>query len=542
MPVLGSISALDRDRSIAELERCEFDLVVIGGGITGAGIAREAVLYGLSVALLEARDYAAGTSSRSSKLIHGGLRYLARGEIELVRECALERKKVFALAPHLAERRWMVLPTRSRAGLLKFRAIITAYEKLGAVEKSDLHRNWSASDLEREEPALDRSRYPYACAYREYLTDDARLVLANLRAAAAGGAVVLNHAPVVGIEQRNGRAEGVRATCSLGGESFRVRAGCVVNAAGPWVEALRKLEDPAAASLLHLSKGVHIVLPAALIPVRNLLLANAADGRSIFIIRRGEVVFVGTTDTSHEGAAELWPEVSEADVRYLLEPLSRYLEVRRPEPGDVCAAWSGLRPLIAEPGKKPTELSRRDEMLIGPSGVVSAAGGKLTGYRPMAHRALERVAEVLQLRLGSRADEDPLPGGDFEGDLAQLEKSLAEEFGLSERARARLARLYGTEAARVCELGATPLAVGAPVLQGEVPWSIEVEGAATVEDILYRRTRAALYEPDVKDALVAPIVRQMASVLGWDAPRIEREAAGARARLAADLSFVAEPG
>jgi glycerol-3-phosphate dehydrogenase len=172
----AALSTPDRARTLDALEREHFDSVVVGGGITGAGVAREAALRGLRVALLEARDFAAGTSSRSSKLIHGGLRYLAMGDVPLVRDTALERKRVFALAPHLAERRWMLVPARSYAGLLKFRAGLASYETLGAVEQADRHRNWDAGDLAREEPLLRRDRFPYACVYREYLTDVARLV------------------------------------------------------------------------------------------------------------------------------------------------------------------------------------------------------------------------------------------------------------------------------------------------------------------------------------------------------------------------------
>lgn len=538
----GSISALDRERTIDELERGALDVVVIGGGITGAGIAREAALRGLSAALLEADDFAAGTSGRSSKLIHGGLRYLAQGEIELVRECALERKKLHALAPHLAEPRWMVLPVRSRAGLLKFRAAIATYEKLGAVDEADLHRNWSADDLEREEPLLERSAHRFAVAYREYMTDDARLVLANLRAAVAGGALVLNYAPVEAIQLERGRAGGVEARCALSGRSFRVRARCVLNAAGPWVEAVQRLEAADAPPLLHLSKGVHVVLPASQFPVRNLIVVTAHDGRSLFVMRRGEVVVVGTTDTTHAGGAELWPRIDISDVEYLLEPLPRYLSVPAVAPDRVLAAWSGLRPLLSRPGKDPTELSRRDEILIGPAGVVSVAGGKLTGYRPMAQRALEKAAELLELRLGERPWEGPLPGGAFEGELAPLERRLEDEIGLSERTAARMARLYGSEAEEVAQLGAQPLCPGAPVLEGEVRWAIEVEGASSVLDALYRRTRVALYEPDVRDALVEPLARHMARILGWRAPRRESQIADARARLAADLAFGTEPG
>ena len=542
MPAAAKISTPGRAATLAALGDGSFDLAVIGGGITGAGVAREAVLRGLSVAVLEAEDFASGTSSRSSKLIHGGLRYLAQGEVALVRETALERKAVFGLAPHLAERRWMVLPTRSRAGLMRFRAAVTTYEKLGAVERDDLHRNWSRDDLEREEPCLDRERYPYACAYREYLTDDARLVLANLRAAVSGGAVVLNHAPVEAIARRGDRACGVDARCSLTGESLRVRARSVVNAAGPWVEAVRRLEDAEAPPLLQLSKGVHVVLPASAVPVRNLLLVNSSDRRTIFILRRGEVVYVGTTDTSYPQDARVWPGIRRSDVEYLLEPLSNYLTVDPPRPEDVRAAWAGLRPLIAQPGKAPGEISRKDEILLGPAGVVTIGGGKLTGYRPMAARALEQVAAVLGTALRERpADEPPLPGGDFDGDLARLEAGLVRDAGVTGRAAARLARLYGIEAAEVLALGPRALAPGAPVFEGEVSWAVRSEGAATLEDVLYRRTRVALYEPDFREALVEPIARQMAPLLDWSEQRVEKEVELARARLAADLEFEPEP-
>ncbi len=227
----GAISAGARSETIDRLDRERFDCVIIGGGIAGAGVAREASLRGLSVAVVEAEDFASGTSSRSSKLIHGGLRYLAMGDIGLVRTTALERKQIFRLAPHLATPRWMVVPARSYAGLMRVRAGVTAYEKLGAVEREDLHRNWDEEDLEREEPLLDRAVYKRACAYREYLTDDAHLVLANLRSAVQRGSAVLNHARVESIVLDSDRAAGVEAVCRFTNRRFRVRGRCVINAA-----------------------------------------------------------------------------------------------------------------------------------------------------------------------------------------------------------------------------------------------------------------------------------------------------------------------
>jgi glycerol-3-phosphate dehydrogenase len=535
----AAISTTARPETMDRLERERFDCAIIGGGISGAGIARAAARRGQSVALLEAEDFASGTSGRSSKLIHGGLRYLAMGEVALVRTTALERKEIHRLAPHLAVPRWTVVPTRSRAGLMKFRAGITTYEKLGAVEERDLHRNWSGDDLEREEPLLDRSVYEHACAYREYLTDDAHLVLATLRDAVALGAVALNHARVVTIVREAGFAAGVEAECAFTRRRVRVRARCVLNAAGPWVEAIRRLEDPGASPLLHLSKGVHVVVPAERLPVNHVLILGTRDRRSIFAIRHGDVVFIGTTDTTYPASGAVWPEITRDDVDYLLEPLPRYLTCEPVHRKEVVAAWAGLRPLIAEPGKKPHEISRRDEITVGPARVVTLAGGKLTGFRPMARAAVERAAEVCGLDLAPTTvgAEEPLPGGDFAGDLADLEEALVREFRLPPRCAARLARLYGSEAQDVARAGTEPLVEGSPVLASEVDWSVRVEGAATVEDVLYRRIRSALFVPEAREASVSRLAARLAALLGWSRERRQAEAERARSRLEADLEF-----
>ncbi len=533
-----ALSTFERESLLDRLERERHDCVVIGGGISGAGVALAAAQRGLSVALLEAEDFASGTSSRSSKLIHGGLRYLAMGDFGLVRKTALERKEIHRLAPHLAVPRWMVVPARSRTGMLKMRAAVTTYEKLGAVERADLHRNWTAEEIGREEPAIDREVYRYACVYREYLTDDAHLVLANLRAAAGLGAAALNHARVEAILTEGGRAVGVEAECRLTGRRVRVRARCVVNAAGPWVEAVRRLEDEQAPPLLHLSKGVHIVVPAERLPVNHMIICNTRDRRSIFVIRRGSCVYLGTTDTTYAPGEELWPEITRADVEYLLEPASRYFAVDPVRPDEVVGAWAGLRPLIAEPGKPPQEISRREEILVGAAGVVTMAGGKLTGYRPMAMATLEKAAQVCGLKLApAPADEPPLPGGDFEGDLAPLEAALVRETGVTPDCAARLVRLYGSESSDVARGGTEPLLPGAPVLASEVDWSVRMEGAATVEDVLYRRLRTPWYVPQAREAGVAPITERMAGLLGWDEARKRSEAAQARELLAAELAF-----
>jgi len=535
----GPLSTTDRTRTLDALDADRFDCVVIGGGITGAGIAREAARRGLRVVLLEAHDFSAGTSSRSSKLIHGGLRYLAMGDVALVRETALERKHVHRLAPHLAEPQWMLVPARSWAALLKFRAGLGTYETLGAVAEADRHRNWDAEELARAEPRLRRDRYPYACVYREYLTDDARLVLANLRDAVRSGAVVLNYAPVVEVRVEAGRAAGVEAVCRETGRRVRVRAGAVVNAAGPWVEAVQRLERPDAPPLLHLSKGVHVALPHDRLPIRQIAILGTEDKRSIFAIPRGDVVVLGTTDTSYGDEPDREPPIARSDVEYLLAPVPRYFDVAPPRAEDCVTAWAGLRPLIAQPGKAPAELSRKDEILIGPAGVITIAGGKLTGYRKMGEQVVAQIASALGRAVAERSvdDEAPLPGGDFDGDVEALAARLAAAHALDARIAGRLARLYGSEAEAVVERGREPIVPGAAVLTGEVDHALAVEAAVTLADVVYRRTRAGLYDPDARDAMVAPTAARMAARLAWSAERTTQEITAVREQLAADLAF-----
>ncbi len=550
MPKLSpNISTLARSSTIDALEGTQFDLVVIGGGITGAGIARDAAMRGMAVALVEAEDFASGTSSRSSKLIHGGLRYLERGEINLVRKTALERKEIHQQAPHLCEPRHMVIPLGGRAGLYALRIAVTTYERLGAVDRKDAQETWSGSTLADNEPLLNRKTYPHALAYREYLTDDARLVIANMRSAVAFGAQVINHAPAVDLIREQGRAAGVVGRCSLSGREFRVRGKVVVNAAGPWVEAIQRLENPDSKPLLHLSKGIHIVIPASKLPIRNLLVVNTSDKRRIFALRRGEVVYIGTTDTTYEPGAEVWPTIDRADVEYLLAPLaSHFTGGENIGVDDVIGAWAGLRPLIADPLKKnPSELSRRDELLTGPLGVISVAGGKLTGYRGMARRVLQSVVDSLDTLEGvsearfapiSAADEPRLPGGDFPDgyELHDLAGALAQAEGLGEGMAIRLTRLYGTEAAQVLAMGREPIYPDAETVTGEARWAVEREGAATLEDLFYRRTRLPLFQLHPERAIVS-LARHMGEVLAWDQARVDAEIAKVEARLADDLAF-----
>ena len=459
------------------------------------------------------------------------------GEVGLVRETARERQAVHQMAPHLAEPCWMVVPARNRASLMKVRAGIGTYERLGAIDDTDRNLSWDRDALAEQEPCLRRDEYPWACAYREYMTDDARLVLAVLRDAVGVGAVVASRLPVVDVIWEGGHIDGVVAACEMSGDRLEIRADAVVNAAGPWVEHLARFEQEAATDRLHPSKGVHVVVDAARLPVRNLVIMSTPDKRSVFVLPRGDTVAIGTTDTSYQGKQLLWPEIERSDVEYLLQPLKRYFDVEPLGFDDVVAAWSGVRPLVAQEGKEATEISRKEEVWVGAGGMITVAGGKLTGFRTMAMTVLDFVAERLGRSLGPSPGPGPIPGGNLSSDLNAHASSVATATGVERRLADRLVRLYGDEANQVLALGHEPIVTGGRVVAGEVAWAVKVDGALTLEDLVYRRTRAAWYTPAEREELLAPAASLMGDLLGWDEPCTSSEIDAVRARFASELQF-----
>ena len=464
------------------------------------------------------------------------------GEVGLVRETARERQAVHQMAPHLAEPCWMVVPARSRASLMKIRAGIGTYEKLGAVGDADRHLSWDRDDLAESEPHLRRDEFPWACAYREYMTDDARLVLAVLRDAVAAGAQVASRLPVEEVIWEDGRIEGVVAACQVSGDRVEIRADAVVNATGPWVERLARLEEERAADRLHPSKGVHVVVDAARLPAQNLVIMSMPDKRSVFVLPRGDTVAIGTTDTSYLGDQLLWPEIERADVEYLLHPLGRYFDVEPLGFDDVVAAWSGVRPLVAQEGKEAKEISRKDEVWVGTGGMITIAGGKLTGFRIMAMTVLDVVAKQLGRSLGPSPGPDPIPGGSLSSSLDDHAASVAAASGVERPLADRLVRLYGDETSQVLAKGRQPISPGGRVVAGEVGWAVEMDGALTLEDLIYRRTRAAWYTPGEREALLAPAASMMGELLGWDEARTAAEIESVRARFASELQFKGDAG
>jgi glycerol-3-phosphate dehydrogenase len=512
----SSLDFRDRPALFATLEVAPYDLLVIGAGITGCGVARDAAMRGLRVALVDAADIAAGTSSRSSKLIHGGMRYLAQGQMSVVREAATERKTLRRIAPHLAQTLPFVVPARSRASLLKFKAGMLAYEQLGEVEAAERHEMWELERLHAEEPLLNTERLRGALVYPEYLTDDARLTLANARSAAAAGAAVATYARVTAIPCESGHAAGATVSGSLPGENLgaRIRARLVVNAAGPWLDAVRALEERTAPPLLQLTKGIHVTLARERLPISHTVVMSTPDKRSIFVVPRDRFVYFGTTDTFY-AAPDYWPEITRDDIAYLLRCGEAAFNTPPLTDADIVSLWSGVRPLLAQQGKSPSEISRRHEILDGPHGVISIAGGKLTSFRSMA----ERIVDLCEERLGRERTacvtaQSPLPGGDIAGPIDGVCRQLAGR-GLPDHEAARLARLYGAEAQAVAKSGA---GAGA-----EARWAVLREGALMLEDYWVRRSARARFDDNGGMDALAPAAGAMAGLLGWADAETQRQ-------------------
>jgi glycerol-3-phosphate dehydrogenase len=531
-----------REANLTALPAGDFDLLVIGGGITGAGVARDAALRGLRVALLERNDFAAGTSSRSSKLIHGGVRYLQQGDIALVRESAAERDVLGRIAPHLALPRRMVMPTYGRAMHAKLSIGLWTFDKLTGISADERHETWTRDETLAREPLLDGARLHGAVVFTEYLTDDARLVLDTVRGAHESGALVANHAEVTAMT-RGHASSTVTVHDTLTGTTRDVAARSVVNAGGPWVDEVRRRAGALTGARMHLTKGVHLVVPHERLPLQHIVVMVARDKRSVFAVPRGSCTYLGTTDTDYGTPADN-PEVTAADVEYLLDAANRTFCGPPLSSHDVVGSWAGLRPLLHEEGKSPSEISRKDEIMEDTaSGLISIAGGKLTTHRRMA----ERVVDLVVKRVGGKfgpctTDRVPLPNGEFTAEeLLVLQNTLKQRLPrLGIPGAQRLVRLYGAGAVRILERAeAAPWSAealpGQPeVLRAEIAHSLDEEMPLTLEDLLERRTRLLLFDARQGLAGAEETASIAAARLGWKPARVMAEL-DAYQRLAASL-------
>ena len=524
-----------RAKNLDALVREQFDLLVIGGGITGAGIARDAALRGLRVALVERRDFAAGTSSRSSKLIHGGLRYLQQGDVGLVMEAAYERRVLRRLVPHLARPIQMLVPVHSRGGYAKLSAGLWTYDRMARVLKDERNEMLSRDETLALEPLLRAEHLYGAGMYYEYLTDDARLVIQTITSAAALEAVVANYAEVINLIIERGQLGGAVVRDTTTDAELAVRAKVVVNAAGPWVDAVRLLQADGERPRLHLTKGIHLVLPRERLPVGRIVVMNTPDHRAVFVVPRGPVVYLGTTDTDYAGRFDD-PWITLDDVRYLLDAANATFTVDRLDLDDVVGAWAGLRPLLHQEGRKPTEISRKDEIMVGPTGLLSIAGGKLTTYRKMA----ERVVDMVVQRLAERGEHLPEKKGDSDRALLSGGETGDDISGFTTRLTARwpqvpadvvdrLVSVYGSNGERMVEaMAGDPqlaerCAPGLAVTRGEVAYAMRDEMALTLEDFLERRARLFLWDRHNGLTAAAETARLMGDALGWSVQRREAE-------------------
>ncbi|HWM10960.1 MAG TPA: glycerol-3-phosphate dehydrogenase/oxidase [Solirubrobacteraceae bacterium] len=534
---------LARAEAVAALTAEPFDVLVVGGGITGAGVALDAATRGYSVALAERADYAIGTSSRSSKLVHGGLRYLQNFDLGLVREALLERQLNVALAPHLVRPLPLVVPAFDGARPDRLTGIgLNMYDVMSTVRRRGRdddywsparHRVIGGEEVLELLPALAGRAPSGGYLFYDCQTDDVRLVLTVLAEAARFGAVCANRVEVTGLLEHGARAVDLET-----GEELEIRAENVVNATGVWADRLRpeELHDEAEVPIIRPSRGTHIIVPRETLPVVAGAIAPAGGGRTIFVLPWLGRTLIGTTDNDYEGDLER-VQPSEADVGYLLEAVNAFFAASL-TPGDIAGAYAGVRPLIStgDP-RKSVDISRKAELYETSSGMVTITGGKLTTWRRMAKMTVDRIVEREGRDAPCRTHQIPLG---MTVDPAELPRAA----GVEEETYAQLAGRYGHAAHDVLAVAAerpelaAPIQPGRPDLLAEAAYAARREQARTVGDVLLRRTRLALTAARDVCAPGAEAPRRVAGALaaelGWDPARTEREAAAFGAEAAAE--------
>ena len=522
----------DRAAALARLSDETFDVLIIGGGITGVGVALDASSRGLRVALVERGDFASGTSSKSSKLIHGGLRYLQQREIALVYEALHERQRLRRIAPHLVRLLPFMIPILSRDGLLNpkiARALGSAlwmYDLTGGWRIGKLHQRLTKEEALAHMPTMPADRVASAYLYYDARTDDARLVVTIARTAAAAGAVLANGARVVGlVHDTNGHVTG--AEVEADDRRIHVRAQVVVNASGVWADEVRALDEGRHPNSIRPAKGIHLTVPWA--KVRNdiaVVIPVPKDRRSLFVVPAGDLTYIGTTDSDYDGPLDD-PQCTVDDVAYVLHAASASITPALTE-RDVLGTWAGLRPLVkTAQNARTADLSRRHSVTRSTGGMITVTGGKLTTYRRMAVDTVDEVCRALDINRRSKTSHLLLLGavGFIEPD--------PDDQSLS----AHLTRRYGSEAREIDALIADdpdlalPVVPGLPYVRAEAVWAVRHEMARSVEDVLSRRTRARLLARDASAAAAADVANLIAAELGWTPEQAAADAARYRSSI-----------
>lgn len=553
---MQTLSSLKRTEHLDNITNETFDLLVIGGGITGAGIALDAATRGLNVILLEKNDYSWGTSSRSTKLIHGGLRYLKQFEIALVHEVGTERAIVYQNARHIVIPEKMLLPIVDGGSLGKFMSSLGlwVYDFLAGVKKEERRRMLSKQQTITQEPLLRQDILNGGGLYYEYRSDDSRLTLENLKTAAEHGAHCFNYTEITEFcYDSNNKVSGVKVQDHLGQKQYVIKAKMIVNAAGPWVDNLRKLDikNPEAVApkkTLHLTKGVHLVVKRERLNLRQSAYFDVLDGkgRMVFAIPRGRTTYIGTTDTNYQGETDR-PVCTKEDAEYVLKAANEMFPTANLQLSDVISTWAGLRPLIHEAGKDPSELSRKDEIFTSSTGLISIAGGKLTGYRKMSEKVVNLVCKTLGVSAESKTKTMQLSGGKFDTDEA-VQRFTAQRIGevsqinLPPQTIIDWVQRYGTNTDVIIEKAYE----WAQRMEGdtarlarlaEMWYTIHYEMTCTLNDFLIRRTGRLYFERDLLVDTYVDYANDLAELLGWDEARKYRELAAFKKEFDEVLSF-----
>ncbi len=526
-----SFSSLDRNERIHKVQEQAFDLLVIGGGITGSGIALDATTRGMKTALVEMQDFAAGTSSRSTKLVHGGLRYLKQFEVGMVAEVGKERAIVYENGPHVTTPEWMLLPFYSGGTFGKFTTSIglRVYDYLAGVKRKERRTMQTVEETIKKEPLVKRKDLMGGGYYVEYRTDDARLTIEVAKRASELGAELLNYAKVVDFTYENGKVTGAVVENILTKQSFTIKAKKVINASGPWVETLLQKDGSKKGKTLHLTKGVHIVIDQSCFPLKQAVYFDTPDGRMVFAIPRAGKAYVGTTDTFYE-KDPMNPKMTLADRDYILKAIKFMFPDVDITNDDVESSWAGVRPLIHEEGKDPSEISRKDEIWVSDSGLVTIAGGKLTGYRKMSQQVLDKVAISFETDYGIKYDrcqtkEIRISGGEVGGSknfhaYVESQKVKGEAIGLDSKQALAIAQMYGSNASDVFALikGKRSDAVkyNLPLdVYGMLVYAIQFESTVTPVDFLMRRTGAILFNIQGAKAWKDGVIDYMSDTFQW---------------------------
>ena len=528
-----ALSTFNRNLIKKNLRNKEFDVVVIGGGITGAGIALDATQRGMKVALVEMQDFAQGTSSRSTKLVHGGLRYLKQAQIKVVAETGKERAIVYENGPHVTTPEWMLLPMHKGGTFGKFTTNIglTMYDRLAGVKRYERKKMLSKQATLNKEPLVKKDGLKGGGYYVEYRTDDARLTIEVMKRAAEKGAEVINHTKSTDfVYDAKNKVSGIKVKDMLTGEEYQINAKKVINAAGPWVDEVRKKDYTRNNKQLRLTKGVHVVIDQSKFPLRQAVYFDTEkDGRMIFAIPREGKAYVGTTDTFYNNE-KTKPLTNQEDRDYLIDAINYMFPDVHVTDADIESTWAGVRPLILEDGKDPSEISRKDEIWEGKSGLLTIAGGKLTGYRHMALEIVDLLAKRLKQEYGlkfvdSKTKHTPISGGDVGGsknfeNYVNRKVQEGKALGLSTDVAHNLASKYGSNVDKLFAIAqlTNEKDLNMPLeLYVQLVYSVQNEMVYKPTDFLIRRTGKLYFDINTVKQYKQAIIDELDKLLNYTA-------------------------